>query len=194
METKGCNICGQEKPLTEYGKYKGRDGEYHLRNVCRVCKNKQRGDNVPKGKTTARAKKKPKQEELLQQVEPIENQLSITDIQEQEPKKNPIRTNTDKQNNKCECCFSPEDIETIKDMVLNHKRYGETAEDNHKSNHNNYGEVMGNRKSDRIKTTYNVDYRLKHELNDYCRDRALNNSDVVNVAIEQYLIRYHRKK
>ena len=36
---KTCLHCSKEKDLTEFAKYKGRDGEIHYRNVCKDCFN-----------------------------------------------------------------------------------------------------------------------------------------------------------
>jgi hypothetical protein len=48
-------------------------------------------------------------------------------------------------------------------------------------------------KTDRNKVTYNVDVSLRNELTNYCKSNLFSCSDIVNVAISQYLQRYNKK-
>jgi hypothetical protein len=42
-------------------------------------------------------------------------------------------------------------------------------------------------KATRIKTTYNIERVVKSELDKYCKSELKNNSDIVNLALMQYL-------
>ena len=48
-------------------------------------------------------------------------------------------------------------------------------------------------KTDRNKVTYNVDVSLRNELTNYCKSNLFSCSDIINVAISQYLQRYNKK-
>jgi len=55
----------------------------------------------------------------------------------------------------------------------------------HKADHNN---TITTSKADRVKKTYNIDLNIINTMNEYSKDSGINQSDIVNAALMQYLL------
>ena len=86
----------------------------------------------------------------------------------------------EKKSKECICEFSKNEIISLKQLlrentITNHK-IPESTITNHKFD-----------KKDRIKATYNIEKSIKIKLDEYCKKSLQNNSDVVNIALSNFL-------
>jgi hypothetical protein len=99
-------------------------------------------------------------------------------------KQNITAPNTSKQIENCICEFTKEEIIKLKqwlqdDTITNNKIMNSSPDitiSNHKFD-----------KKSRIKATYNIEKDIKSRLDQYCKTKLQNNSDIVNIALLEFL-------
>jgi hypothetical protein len=158
MKTKACTCCNEEKPdNTEY---------FYPSN----------GTN-PDGskKTRGKCKKCQDKERWAKQKQNSKPIKEVTLVKEDKP--TPIQEVKKVHTPKCNSCFTELEVESLKRLIKGNAITG----------YNVIAEIEKLDKSERIKSIYNVDIKLRERLNEYCKARRLSQSDIVNLAIMRFL-------
>jgi hypothetical protein len=100
------------------------------------------------------------------------------------------KINCPTEDNICKCGFTQNDIKVIKALIN-----ANTITD-HKNNNLMVNTIRDHNfdKKSRIKVTYNIEKNIKDKLNEYCSKNMVINSDIVNVALIEFLNKYDNER
>ena len=177
MDMKTCKRCNQEKPLDEFSINKtNKDGSTTPKPNCRPCEaiiSRERYIERNRLKSGGKApdKKPDHKKDNTKLVETIHyNSLSnaeISGIRELLKYKETILHNT-----------------KLVETIDNNRSIVETIDDNSLRN-----QIKTFDKTERNARTYNIHIELIDRLDSYCKDSLLKQSDIVNIALNQFLSR-----